>query len=472
MADKLRRFANSVSVLNQKPTHIKSPEELFNMPAVFRPRSHLPLTPPEYFPAYAGCGGVQLNSLQFAVGHQGMGVHEKAGFKSAYGSHEAYGTFQYASQDQYAAGMTRMFSSTGLPQPPAMASELPGLVEDAPRRQEAKRQDPAEERSVGGVSAHLDYEMDEMVDFVASISQNMCVHELPEYTLEIPNTVDSIQPSVNTVNAMFRKFVAQILSSTRLPSSTILLGLEYLSTRMRGLPNSHRSQGHVYRMLTTALLLASKFLDDNTFQNKSWAEVTGIPVQELNTLEMEWLVEISWHLHVDPTGKKGFEIWRQTWDKWRSAGPTVSKVSNDRVLAPINTQLANHRNSIAGAFSPPQTAYPGLIGERVVQLPPPQTLTQHENNSSYWWPSADRSPPYAGPETGPATPDYTFNPNWNVGYSAPAVTPTHTMRMHSATLPPLSFNHHQPMWPGAPCGCSHCGRGDYFMPSYGQAVVG
>jgi len=384
-------------------------------------------------------------------------VHEKSNFKSAY---DAYSSFQYASQDQYSTGASRMFPATGLPQPSAMPTELPGLVEDAPRqisRQEPKRHEPAEERAVGGVSAHLDYEMDDMVNFVATASQTI------------------IQPSVQTVPPMFRKFVAQILSSTRLPSSTILLGMEYLSTRMKGLSNSHRSAGHVYRMLTTALLLASKFLDDNTFQNKSWAEVTGIPVQELNTLEMEWLLEIKWHLHVDPTGKKGFDTWRRSWDNWCNAGAAVSKVQNDRVLAPINTQIANHRNSITGTFSPPPSAYPGLIGERVVQLPPPQALSQtpHESNGNYWWPTPDRSP-FTAPETGPATPDYNYNPNWTVGYSTAAVTPTHhTMRVPSATLPPLAlYSHHQQMWPGAPCGCSHCGRGDYFMPSYGQAVVG
>lgn len=172
-ADKLRRFANSVSVLNQKPSHITSADELLNMPAVFRPQSHLPLTPPEYFPTYAGCGGVQLNSLQFAVGHQGMGVHDKTNFKSAYGAHDTYGSFQYATQDQYSNGAGRLFPTAGLPQPAAMPTELPGLVEDAPRRQEPKRHEPVEERAVGGVSAHLDYEMDDMVNFVATASQTM-----------------------------------------------------------------------------------------------------------------------------------------------------------------------------------------------------------------------------------------------------------------------------------------------------------
>ncbi|KAI5795430.1 hypothetical protein DFH27DRAFT_484386 [Peziza echinospora] len=424
------------------------------MPAVFRPQSHLPLTPPEFFPAYAGCGGVQLNAMQFAVGHQGMG-HEKS-FKAGFGNHEnTYGAFQYQSQDQYASNMNRMFPA-GAPPPAAMSSELPGLVEDAPRHQ---RQEAAEERPVGGVSAHLDYEMEDMAEFVATIAQNI------------------VQPNMS-MPAPFRKFVSQILSSTRLPSSTILLGLEYLSKRMKGLANTHRSSGHVYRMLTIALLLASKFLDDNTFQNKSWAEVTGLPVAELNTLELEWLGEIDWNLHVDPTGKKGFEIWRQTWEKWRDAGAAATKVTNDRVLAPINTQIASHhRNSIHGTFSPPPTAYPGSIGDRVVQLPPPQALQQshHENNSSYWWPaSADRSPPF-GTETGPATPDYGFN-NWGMPFSALSLTPTHhSMRVSSATLPPLAlYGHHQNVWPGAPCGCNQCGRGsDYFMnANYSQAVVG
>ncbi|KAI9870242.1 MAG: hypothetical protein M1823_008806, partial [Watsoniomyces obsoletus] len=98
----------------------------------------------------------------------------------------------------------------------------------------------------------------------------------------------------------FRKYVAQILSSTRLPSSTILLGLFYMSSRLKLVAESSQldpSSRNVFQMLTTGLLLGSKFLDDNTFQNRSWAEVSSIPVQDLNKLELAWLEGFDWEIH-------------------------------------------------------------------------------------------------------------------------------------------------------------------------------
>ena len=187
-ADKLRRFANSVSVLHQKPYYIKSPDHVFKMPAVFR-QSNLPLTPPEYFPTYAGCGAIQMNALQFGVSHQGMSVHEKAAFnKSTYGGHETYGAYQY-SQDQYTSGMSRLIPSAGIPPPSAIPTELPALIEDVPRqnRQDSKRHETVEDKSVGGVSAHLDYEMDEMVEFVATVAQNMFVLGPRFFTTKCPH---------------------------------------------------------------------------------------------------------------------------------------------------------------------------------------------------------------------------------------------------------------------------------------------
>jgi hypothetical protein len=47
--------------------------------------------------------------------------------------------------------------------------------------------------------------------------------------------------------------------------------------------------GSEVRLFTTALILANKFLDDNTFTNKTWSEVSSVPLNELNIMEMEFL---------------------------------------------------------------------------------------------------------------------------------------------------------------------------------------
>ncbi|CAG8463256.1 8729_t:CDS:2 [Paraglomus occultum] len=60
-------------------------------------------------------------------------------------------------------------------------------------------------------------------------------------------------------------------------------------------------QGHPgseFRAFTVALMLANKFLDDNTYTNKTWSEVTNIPVKEINIMEMEFLSSLDFSLFV------------------------------------------------------------------------------------------------------------------------------------------------------------------------------
>lgn len=325
-------------------------------------------------------------------------------------------------------------------------------------RQDARRQEQptaAEEKPTGGVSAHLDYDMDEMTEFVGTMAQRLVMGQA---------TPERMLPS-------YRKFVFQILSSTRLPSSTILLGLVYLRERMSHPQMVGLRQEHIYRLLTIALLLASKFLDDNTFQNKSWSEVTNIPVVELNALEKEWLREIRWNLHIDPEGTKGFSQYKAMWDTW------VSK--NAKTIAPPSAPIENNVRSRSmstfssvplypahgdAQFTPPHS---GIMSDRPVQLPPVRSAQQPEN--VYWgWTPADYSPPSA-PESGPTTPDSHFN--WsNVSYVNAGQHPPQT---GFSRLPPIMTYSH-PAWHThhGHCTCYQCRTpNEGFFTTYGQPIT-
>lgn len=55
-----------------------------------------------------------------------------------------------------------------------------------------------------------------------------------------------------------------------------------------------------YRLILTAVLLASKFFNDVFFGNHFVAYVGGIHLQELNQLEVEFVRLLGWKLWVDP----------------------------------------------------------------------------------------------------------------------------------------------------------------------------
>lgn len=204
---------------------------------------------------------------------------------------------------------------------------------------EQQRQAAKEEKATGGVSAKLDYDMDRMTDFVTWATQSI-----------FKNNVALTSPPA------FRKWVHQVLSATRLPSATILLSLHYLHHRLENHADSVPSgENQVYRLLAVALILGSKFLDDNTFINRSWSDVTSIKVVELNHLEMAWLKLINYNLHVDPLAHGGVKAWLETWHNWVEETNAKTQQQPSR-LSPLNTNVHRH-SSHRDRYSPYPSPY-------------------------------------------------------------------------------------------------------------------
>jgi hypothetical protein len=73
----------------------------------------------------------------------------------------------------------------------------------------------------------------------------------------------SLQQSSN-----FKLFCQNIFKSTQISTSCILVALFYIYKLRYKYPGIKASIGSEVRLFTTALILANKFLDDNTFTNK------------------------------------------------------------------------------------------------------------------------------------------------------------------------------------------------------------
>jgi hypothetical protein len=329
-------------------------------------------------------------------------------------------------------------------------------------QQQQGEQKAKDDKPTGGVAQHLDYDMDLMSSFVAEMSQKLVT----------PETVPTPQ---------FRKYVSQILSSTRLPSSTIMLGLFYLASRMKQLNErgqSTSSSGTVYRMLTTCLLLGSKFLDDNTFQNRSWAEVSSIPVQELNMMELQWLCDFKWEIHgIMYDENEGFYTWIEHWHAYEEKAQ-LAKVKEMQKLAPIETSIRRSHSVHHQPLMSPE----GPI--------PPQYQQGSQYDTQWVRPYISEYSPPSAPHSGPSTPDH-YPPPWNFAATTSAYghQPYHvgntaafsSQRNHvpaynqnygfSSNLGSSSWINHGPN-----CGCSlHTKHSDYYFGHGGhpmQTVVG
>ncbi|KAK1059763.1 cyclin-like protein [Friedmanniomyces endolithicus] len=234
--------------------------------------------------------------------------------------------------------------------PPLRINERPSINDDYYQRRlqqeqhtvaarEQQREVIKEEKATGGVSAKLDYDMECMTDFVSEATMTIFHHKMQN------------PPS-------FRKWVLQVLSATRLPSSTIMLSMHYLNDRVAHFPETvSTSENQIYRLLAVSLILGSKFLDDNTFINRSWSDVTAIKVSELNQLEVNWLQLIQWELHVDPEASNGLQAWLRAWKEYREKDLIKQQPAR---LSPLDTNVlknTDHRDRYS-AYPTPHSAVP------------------------------------------------------------------------------------------------------------------
>ncbi|KAK7534150.1 uncharacterized protein J3D65DRAFT_647134 [Phyllosticta citribraziliensis] len=456
------------------------------MPSFFRPPMprHLPLSPPEFVPSYNannnnGCGNMQYQQHHYSA-QPGIGNHEehRYDFSDRYG-HPSGMAPQHMAYPQHAGYQN---ANTSTFQPPAYYESVGAPILPLPMpemnmqrtMQEQPRVDMAlkEEKPVGGVSAKLDYEMETMTDFVSEMAQGI------------------IQPGRQSPPS-FRKWVHQVLCATRLPSATIMLSLNYLSIRMDMLSTGAPLKGpdsQIYRLLTTALMLGSKFLDDNTFINRSWSEVSGINVVELNHLERDWLEKLGFNLHRQPNEPRGFNSWNEHWKEFEARA--AARVANQTKLAPIDTRVQHNMNrlrSLPKLPSPVQSTYAKSLSSC-------DSLSQHGTpgyaQHDPWGVSrttTERSPSSA-PHTGPTTPEYYGGPGtWAPpeGYTRRSVfgfPPYHQLPSPQEQAPLFTpsaytpvYGHHMWSGHGVGCNCMYCARQHppYFMATgFPQSVAG
>lgn len=455
------------------------------MPSFYNSR-HMPLTPPEYSTGFSSKGfrGSNCSNMPYqshAYGAQQYGRQDDVMYD--YSSRYAQTASVAHQQPSYPAnsGMppVNRYDTTSVVLPPVRSLEH-SLHADSYQRppeyrqyEQRPQQKQKEEKPVGGVSAKLDYDMEEMTDFVTEKAQQL---------------VQTSRPS----RTAFRGWVNSVLCATRLPSATIVLSLHYLSghmARRQNMPHAEQSDNAIYRLLTVALIMGSKFLDDNTFINRSWADVSGIDIKTLNYMERQWLEEIGWKLHIDPAEHNGFNAWMEHWKDFEKA--RLDHGAQSLKLSPIDTNVQN-QSPAHKSFSPASSlmGYQPMSG--VEFNPRPFQNNLHTPAYTPYDPwlvrrSIHDSSPNSAPHTGPTTPEYyggpgTWAPIDNNGYSynRRAYGFNHLSQSVAQPLAPYTpftptYNQHN-AWTGHSihCTCGHCSRQQmpYWTGShYGQQPI-
>ncbi|MCJ1388131.1 hypothetical protein MMC18_000976 [Xylographa bjoerkii] len=167
-----------------------------------------------------------------------------------------------------------------------------------------------------------------LAEFAAQITclfwfeSSFTLHRVEESKITPTPTTPLVLEAVPTMG--FRKWVTTILSTTQVTQNVILLALMFIYRLKKLNPTVKGKPGSEFRLLTVALMLGNKFLDDNTYTNKTWAEVSGISVQEIHIMEVEFLSNMRYTLYVSDLE---WTLWHQKlgrfWDYFEKASKTV-----------------------------------------------------------------------------------------------------------------------------------------------------
>ncbi|KAK9763767.1 hypothetical protein K7432_009276 [Basidiobolus ranarum] len=99
-------------------------------------------------------------------------------------------------------------------------------------------------------------------------------------------------------SSMLEAFCDRVLSWCDNSPSNIYIALKYLQRLKQLCPHLSGSKGSEVRIFSIALLLASKYLEDRPFNNRTWSVITGLNSYETGVMEREFLACIHYQLHV------------------------------------------------------------------------------------------------------------------------------------------------------------------------------
>ncbi|ESZ96647.1 hypothetical protein SBOR_3014 [Sclerotinia borealis F-4128] len=158
-----------------------------------------------------------------------------------------------------------------------------------------------------------------------------------------------------------RIFIQETLRRSRTSYSTLQVALYYLILIKPFVPKtdftmeqpddtqSYRALQCGRRSFLSALILASKFLQDRNYSARAWSKISGLPTLEINQNEKAFLHAVDWELHIT---EKVFQRWTDIVLKYTpssqppSAGASSSSVAEQSVewktiILGLNPELDN-----------------------------------------------------------------------------------------------------------------------------------
>ena len=151
------------------------------------------------------------------------------------------------------------------------------------------------------------------LDLIKSISQiletilkdNKC---LIDYT-EIIKKQRKMKFSSSTIpNISIEEYLIRIQTYANIEKNTLILSLIYID-RLCKIAGITLTYYNIHRILFTSILASIKYNEDQYYDNKYYAEIAGVKLKELNTIEYNFLHMINFQLFVNDETYRKYKLY-------------------------------------------------------------------------------------------------------------------------------------------------------------------
>ncbi|KAI0083171.1 hypothetical protein BDY19DRAFT_998786 [Irpex rosettiformis] len=210
---------------------------------------------------------------------------------------------------------------------------------------------------------------------LSATSSRSGVSSIPEPT----SATVSLQLAVSSAIV---RFMQKVLETTQVSQSVIVLALHYIYRLKIHNRYTNGQSGSEYRVAIAALMMANKFLDDNTYMNKTRSEASGIGLEETNKTEREFLLGIDSCLYVDKATYiswlnllKGLVLAKEKDCRhWRRSPRTPLVLTSSAGLGRSLSALSSRSPPLA-QYTPSPSSHLDLSPPSRLDLTPPHPLT-------------------------------------------------------------------------------------------------
>jgi len=95
------------------------------------------------------------------------------------------------------------------------------------------------------------------------------------------------------------EYINRIVLCSNCSEECFVLALIYIERWVQENPGVFVNAYNVHRLILTSVMIAHKYLDDESLDNSYYCRVGGLSLKEINELEREFLLMINFNLHVE-----------------------------------------------------------------------------------------------------------------------------------------------------------------------------